>query len=602
MERSEPASDFQNKEKDREQHTIVLEPVPAAGEKVYHETALPFAGSTYRPQKEVLPERLRQMRRLYEYGRESMESKARNFLRQGKFMEDYEDDAPWEGDFVCFFPTYHDLTTKQLRGYFSWRTRVRRGEYLPIPKSAAYIYIYELLNGIGTVSPEDSLQKMQAFEEGFLDAGYGDARMRKNLRRWMTEFAVVENLPASLAETYADPEEVLFDASLAALQNPDSCSDDDVFSGLCAFVRSSLEHSPAVTGDPARGRHLVAEAWRRAVFDFRGREEDLFTLCFGKRKTRLFQPLSNAVCSLQTRTGDRDYILNPCRSYHCRGGIWEMSAYEKLRFDTYRLHGFVRETDRILRRYLKAGRNLPERKEDAWAAPYIRAVIEEERRAILEASRPKITIDLSDLPRIREDSLKTQDSLLAGIPDEAGILPGRQDGAPGADQPAPGSVGEYVPDRQDEQLREEDPDRAGWACAADAPAAESPAVEQGSEGRTAGGLNMEEKAERTVTAGNRVEEGMSGGELPADNFPAGSPPDLPLSAAELQILRVLLDGGDPAGILREHFLMPSIVADTVNEALFDEIGDTALVCEDDRLSLVEDYIDDIRSMLGGVDT
>ncbi|MBQ6385383.1 MAG: hypothetical protein IJJ38_04355, partial [Lachnospiraceae bacterium] len=92
-------------------------------------------------------------------------------------------------------------------------------------------------------------------------------------------------------------------------------------------------------------------------------------------------------------------------------------------------------------------------------------------------------------------------------------------------------------------------------------------------------------------------EGRPGRDLPAD-----IPPDLPLSAAELQILRVLLDGGDPAGILREHFLMPSIVADTVNEALFDEIGDTALVCEDDRLSLVEDYIDDIRSMLGGVDT
>ena len=45
--------------------------------------------------------------------------------------------------------------------------------------------------------------------------------------------------------------------------------------------------------------------------------------------------------------------------------------------------------------------------------------------------------------------------------------------------------------------------------------------------------------------------------------------------------------------------MPSIVADTINEALFDEIGDTVLSCEDDRLSLVEDYCDDLAQILGG---
>ena len=45
--------------------------------------------------------------------------------------------------------------------------------------------------------------------------------------------------------------------------------------------------------------------------------------------------------------------------------------------------------------------------------------------------------------------------------------------------------------------------------------------------------------------------------------------------------------------------MPSIIADAVNEALFDEIGDTVLSCDDDRLSLVEDYRDDLTRMLGG---
>ena len=44
--------------------------------------------------------------------------------------------------------------------------------------------------------------------------------------------------------------------------------------------------------------------------------------------------------------------------------------------------------------------------------------------------------------------------------------------------------------------------------------------------------------------------------------------------------------------------MPSMVADAINEAMFDEIGDTVLSCEDDVLSLVDDYRDDIAQLIG----
>ena len=114
-------------------------------------------------------------------------------------MEDYEDDAPWNGEFQHYFPTYHDLNIRQLRGYFTWRTHVRKGNFQPTSASIAYIYIYELLNGIGTKSPEDTLQKMLAFEAGFLDSGVGDQRMRGNLRRWMLEYAVLYHIPPDQA-------------------------------------------------------------------------------------------------------------------------------------------------------------------------------------------------------------------------------------------------------------------------------------------------------------------------------------------------------------------------------------------------------------------
>lgn len=60
---------------------------------------MPFAGSGYQPPREALPERLREMRHLYQYGRETVESRAENSYRQAVFMRDYEDDAAWSGDF-----------------------------------------------------------------------------------------------------------------------------------------------------------------------------------------------------------------------------------------------------------------------------------------------------------------------------------------------------------------------------------------------------------------------------------------------------------------------------------------------------------------------
>ena len=172
MELSEFIAFAREKSKEAEQHgyTIVLDARPASEETGYQDTALPFAGSSCRSEKEVIPEKLRQMRRLFEYGRESVEERAKNFYRQASFMQDFEDDAPWSGNFTCYFPTYRDLTVRQLRGYFSWRTRARKGVFLPIPASAAYLYVYELLNGIGADSPEDSLKKLKLFADGFLDS------------------------------------------------------------------------------------------------------------------------------------------------------------------------------------------------------------------------------------------------------------------------------------------------------------------------------------------------------------------------------------------------------------------------------------------------
>ena len=494
--------------------TIILDPQPLPAESLYQDTPLPF-GERRPPEPAAdLPDRIRQMKSMYEYGSGSFQQKCRNFFRQGMFMKDYEDDQPWSGSFFHYFPTYHDLNDAQLRGYFTWRTNVRKGRFLPIPTSAAYIYVYELLNGIGTDSLQDSLTKLEEFENGFLDSGIVDEKMRENLHRWMFEFAVVNDFPADQVRQLADPETMKKDSALLCLKNPETCSDEALFDALCYFSGNSLGSSPVIGKFEDRGRHLFCEAWRTAVADTRTEENDIFTSCFGEQCVLAWYPLANAVYWQPNKGKSRDYLLNECRSYRCRAGLWQMLTHESLYYNKNLFKAFCHETDLKLRRYLKTGRYLREKPEDEWAAVYVDKVVETEKIAIIEAAKPKIEIDLSGLDRIRDESIVTRNSLLT----------------------------------------EED---------------------------------MAELEEENETHEAAIETAVS--------VPIG--PESALNDLQTQILRTLLLEDSADGILKANHLMPSVAADAINEALFDEFGDTVLTCEDDKLVVVEDYREDLLELL-----
>ena len=497
--------------------TIVLDEISNAADKSYHDTPLPFSDSSYRPAKEVMPDRLRRLIRMFSYFRHSPNIRAKEFYEQAKFMENYTDDVPWTGSFFTYFPTYQDLTTTQLRGYFSWRTRVRNGEYTPISSSAAHIYIYELLNGIGTSSAEDALQKMKDFESGFIDSGIGDENLRPGLDEWMVSFAILHALPSDLIKDHIDKKTMQKDEALAALRSPAESRDEQIFSALCLLAPGALSNSAVISMDRTRAVHLFSEAWRSASHYIHN-GMDLFTLCFGKPIEWRWLPLNNTVYYRPDSYPDADYILDPVRSYYCRHNVWKTRSYDSLYFDKDLFNGFLHETDRLLRKYLKTGRKLKQRTSEEWADPYVNVVIEADRKAVLEASRPKISIDLSELDQIRSDSLITRNSLLT-----------------------------------EEDLQE---------------------------------LNE--------TQVETVPEPETKNTDEAQNTAA-----VPLNAVEAEILRILLCNEDPSSLIRKNHLTPALTADKINEAMFDEIGDTILVCEDDQLSIVEDYREDLARLLGG---
>ena len=44
-------------------------------------------------------------------------------------------------------------------------------------------------------------------------------------------------------------------------------------------------------------------------------------------------------------------------------------------------------------------------------------------------------------------------------------------------------------------------------------------------------------------------------------------------------------------------MLLSVVADSVNEKLFDLIGDTAIIFDGDNPELIEDYIDELKGII-----
>ena len=527
---------------------MVLDPWPTEAHGVYRDTPIVFGCTSVAHTTDAVPEKIRQMNALYRYYDSSMTSKCRNFYIQGKFMEDYEDNVPWNGEFRRYFTTYHDLRTEQLRGYFTWRTKLRKGLYEPIASSLAYLYLYELLNGIGADSPEDSLLKMKKFESGYLDAGYGDSVMRKNLHRWMLELSVLHALPPEQAREFLTPDLAEKDCALEVLRDPGKQSNDDVFEALCAFGGDRLRNSVLFRKAPDEGKRLFAALWRSVCTKRMKNGEDLFTECFGTVRDFHWHPLENAVYWDEHPPKEASFRLNACRVYTCRNGIWTEHCYDSLYYNRGLFEGLIQEADRKLRLYLKTGSPLKEKSENAWAAPLADAIIEADRKEKLEAARPKISIRYDDLDRIRRDATETRDSLLTEEEKEASgcTAEAARSGVSGPDE-----AGSYD------------------GAAADV---------------SVGADSAERNSEIPMISGDTGITDSS---------------TVSLDAVQLEVLSMLVRGDSVTGILQGRHLMTEVFADALNEALFDEIGDTAVDCDGENLRLLDDYRDDIARILGG---
>ncbi len=390
--------------------TILSDTKLADGGRVYRDepilrTAAQMANAT--------PPEYREMRRIAKGDGAYRGSNARIFYEQGRFMEDHEDDFDYQGEFVRYFPTYQVMTDAQLRGYFSWRTKVRRGTVEKTSLSFAFVYIYELLNGIGVSSPEDGLHTLKKFRETY---GKIDSQIIRYLDIWLKDYVVYNNLDKSLLDGFSDE---VTDNTILTLLNYKSHSADELFSVLSSLSSYNLEGSKFFKQYPGDVKNVVYCVFSElSDYYVKNRENSLCERLCGKIYASSYTMFRSAVFYHRTERNSFVYEISDIHRYKCENESWHCERFFGYGGKNKQIGELLKAVDCGMRRKYDFKSTLNTGKTTKIVQDITDKEIGRYLRIKVEASLPRIEIDVSKLQNIRAAALETQEKLIVDEPEE----------------------------------------------------------------------------------------------------------------------------------------------------------------------------------------
>ena len=367
----------------------------------------------------------------YRQSRESI------FIKQGKLLASYEDDYVYDRRVTHYFPTYQSLTNPELRGYFSWRTKLRRGNLQKTSLTYAFLYIYELLNQIGVADPVDGYHKLTEFQDAY---GALDDGILPYLNLWLMDYVVYYNLDAGLL---ADTPQVRFNRGIAVLDSIQSRGDEEVIRAVKQLSPKWLERSKFYREYREDCDTVTVRVLRRMSAHYNARcKKTMVEQYFGSFSQYRVILFDAAVFHERQVEGSRQYMVDENYIYRCRNGLWSVQKYNCLPHSNGKLGDVLKAIDGVMRECYGYGRPIQYKLDTKW----ILKIIQEEARNLLTekkaAEEKKITIDYSRLARIRDDAAVTRDRLM--VEEEA------EEEAPPAQTPAPAEEPEDTPLTKDE--------------------------------------------------------------------------------------------------------------------------------------------------------
>ena len=353
--------------------------------------------------RERLPAALLAARSL-ESGLGARDSRSSLFLKQAKLLEFYSDDYPFDKSVVCYYPTYQALSDTELRGYFSWRTKLRSGDLQKTSLSFAFLYIYELLNQIGVTDPLDGYEKLLRFHK---DYGALDGKILPYLNQWLYEYAAYYELEPGLL--CATPQ-VIFDNHVAVLEDVQTQEPGNIVAAVKYFTKW-LDRSRFYAEHREDMDQVIVRVLRKVSDHYAHCKNTMIQQYFGKPLELFSAPFSTAVFCHREKSRDREYRLSRYTLYRCRNGFWTLYRLDIHQRPNTRINQLIKTIDSLMRQEYGYGHPVKCETDTKW----LLKLIGEEIRGLSaekEAAKAKvITIDYSRLSAIRSDAALTRDKL-----------------------------------------------------------------------------------------------------------------------------------------------------------------------------------------------
>ena len=583
----------------------------------YNDEPIIFTG---RQMSSYMPDRYREMRAISRW-QEGADGRRGRWLSEDEFfylqatlMADFEDDCPYQGTFKAYSPTYNAMSDRQLRGYFTWRTQVRAGNVEETSLSFAFVYLYELLCGIGYADAQDGFHAIKSFWETYRTFA---PELDRYVRVWLADYVVYHNLPASLLE---DSRTLEFDRALIALKRAQAIAEqqapqqntsarggapilmppspeveEPLFRAIDTLSTYRIANSKFAKDHYDDLRHVACAVYLRLAEHYaKHRRLPLIESLFGENISLPYTMFASAVFFDPQKHPDCDYELDEAHRYRCQKGYWSCQKYRGGRARNPKLGSVMRAVDCTMREAWDYAHSLKESDVPKYIAKMIEREVSE-RHAWALAHRPvEVNIDLSRLRQIRNAAAEVREALLIDEERDEGIDTNETatDSAPPVETlPVEVALGKSTAaaDKTDEPVRND-----------------SPAADISQQ------LHLPKTAQDITVCSTKAASPLAGATAaipfgviaksltPTAHGPApGNDTLRPLDANQTQYLAALL-ASDAAARTQALSLVSAsedLMVDAINEALFDLLGDTAIEYGPDGPQIIEDYREDVEEIL-----
>lgn len=341
-----------------------------------------------------------------------------SFLKIGRELAYYEDDFEYNGDPALFYPSYTSLADDELRGYFSWRTKFRKGQNTPTIKSFIMLYANEIINNIGVTDPLEGYNILKALYQKYKAE---DGTLGYYLHKWLFGYVIYYNLDKKYLSDYEFKSKPI----LQMLDNLQKYDKKAIIDTLRDAPVKWLNRSKFYTTHKEDMDYVICNVLMRMyVYYSKGNRRPFISQLFGNPIRQHCYLFSGAIFSDPLKRIEFRYDIDPQTYFSFDQDYGSCMNYREVTEQGMRkLDQIIKTIDGMMREAYEYGHPLKIEINTKWL---IKAISEEiamlqhnkQAKAFAE-QRANFKIDLSKLNEIRTDAALTQEKLTA--PEEEGI-------------------------------------------------------------------------------------------------------------------------------------------------------------------------------------